>query len=284
MNPTAWLESKNGKKYPLKGASTIGRSSRNTVVLSDEQLSRKHALIQMQGGGEYWLVDLGSSNGTFLNRRRISRPSVLKPGDFIQMGGQGFHFHVVEDQTSCEITQTAMATMLDIQRRPVWLLVVDVIDSSGLAARGNPEVLPVLMGRWFRECREVVEGERGEITQYLGDGFFAYWGDAPGVAGRVLAAARRLDALRARGEPPFRLAVHLGDVVIGGIPTFVDVNLLGPSVNFVFRIEKAAGAAGEGLVCSEMAIRSLGLPTLRSFEVELKGYEGLHRIHVPDLG
>lgn len=237
----------------------------------------------MQGGREYWLVDLGSSNGTFLNKRRVSRPTQLTPGDRIEMGGQEFLFFAEAADDPEREFDTALPTRLDIRHRAIWLMVADVIDSTGQATRVQPEVLPVLMGSWFRDCREAIEGKGGEINQYLGDGFSAFWEDAPGVAGRVLAAIRLMDSIRTREEPPFRLAVHLGDVVIGGIPTFVDVNLLGPSVNFVFRIEKAAGTAGEGLVCSEQAMQRLGVPSLRSFEVELKGYDGKHRVHVPDL-
>jgi pSer/pThr/pTyr-binding forkhead associated (FHA) protein len=58
---------------PEKGKLTIGRGYDNTLVLSDHRISRHHAHIEWQESLEaYVLSDLGSSNGTYLNARKIS--------------------------------------------------------------------------------------------------------------------------------------------------------------------------------------------------------------------
>ena len=62
----AEIRAKNGRTVPVGATCGIGRSSRNDLVLRDDLVSRSHALVHQQGG-EYWLVDLGSSNGTKLN-------------------------------------------------------------------------------------------------------------------------------------------------------------------------------------------------------------------------
>ncbi len=49
-------------------------------------MSRRHALIHLQNIGELWLIDFGSSNGTFLNKRRIHHPIRLRDGDQITIG------------------------------------------------------------------------------------------------------------------------------------------------------------------------------------------------------
>jgi adenylate cyclase len=51
-----------------------------------------HALIQVQNIGEFWLVDLGSSNGTFLNKRRVHQPVRLHDQDKIFIGGRRLFF------------------------------------------------------------------------------------------------------------------------------------------------------------------------------------------------
>jgi hypothetical protein len=58
-----WLET-NGNRHMLHGTCSMGRAAANTLVLDLPKVSRMHALIQVQNIGEFWLVDLGSSNGT----------------------------------------------------------------------------------------------------------------------------------------------------------------------------------------------------------------------------
>src|SRR5579871_6024590 len=71
----------------------IGRTPENAVVLPADHVSRNHAMIQMTDRGEYFLLDLGSSNGTFLNGNRVSVPSLLKDGDQIRIGTSVLSFH-----------------------------------------------------------------------------------------------------------------------------------------------------------------------------------------------
>jgi pSer/pThr/pTyr-binding forkhead associated (FHA) protein len=65
---------------------TIGRAEENDIVLADDgQVSRVHAVLDRLGAG--WSVrDVGSSNGTFLNGKRLSGETRLDPGDEIRLG------------------------------------------------------------------------------------------------------------------------------------------------------------------------------------------------------
>jgi hypothetical protein len=64
---------------------TLGRSRQCDVVLNDANVSRQHAEIRPRGGA-WVLTDLGSTNGSSLNGRRINGPEVVKPGDEIEIG------------------------------------------------------------------------------------------------------------------------------------------------------------------------------------------------------
>jgi hypothetical protein len=64
---------------------TLGRSRQCDVVLDDPNVSRQHAEVRPRGGS-WVLSDLGSTNGSVLNGRRINGPEVLKPGDQIEIG------------------------------------------------------------------------------------------------------------------------------------------------------------------------------------------------------
>src|SRR6266545_1316014 len=64
----------------------IGKAPHNRIVLSDPTVSGTHAMVLARDGG-YNIVDLGSSNGTFVNGRRLGNEShVLQHGDKIQLG------------------------------------------------------------------------------------------------------------------------------------------------------------------------------------------------------
>jgi len=89
----AWLEPSHGGRVPILGTCSIGRLSSNGVVLADERVSRRHALINVQGNREFWLVDLGSGNGTYLNGRRVVQPSRLRDGDKIEIAAFQLLFH-----------------------------------------------------------------------------------------------------------------------------------------------------------------------------------------------
>lgn len=71
--------------YP-DGEAVLGRNSRNRIVISDPFASMEHAAVYMSGG-QCWLEDRDSKNGTFLNEVRIKKPTVLVDGDKIRIGG-----------------------------------------------------------------------------------------------------------------------------------------------------------------------------------------------------
>jgi hypothetical protein len=75
-----------GTSLPLGPAGiVIGRSSACNLVLDDEYTSARHAQIMPAGAG--WVVeDLGSTNGTFVGRERITAPVALGPGTQVRIG------------------------------------------------------------------------------------------------------------------------------------------------------------------------------------------------------
>ncbi len=75
-----------------KARVTIGRATTNDIPLSDGRLSRSHARLEC-APGTCTLVDLGSSNGSYLNGQRVER-MLLQPGDMISLGGSRFRYEL----------------------------------------------------------------------------------------------------------------------------------------------------------------------------------------------
>ncbi len=75
------------REFPLYSATaTIGRESINEIVFDDAEISRRHVRVTHLAG-RFIIEDLGSTNGTFLNGRRIEAPAPLANGDVLDLGG-----------------------------------------------------------------------------------------------------------------------------------------------------------------------------------------------------
>lgn len=80
-----------GDIFALGEGTVIGRSGDCDIVTGDSFTSARHARIFLHGG-QYWLEDLGSKNGTYLNGVKVDVPAVLADGDGIEVGGTIFQF------------------------------------------------------------------------------------------------------------------------------------------------------------------------------------------------
>ena len=272
----AWLEAIDGTRHPIRGSCSLGRTAANAIVLDSPKVSRRHALIHLQNIGELWLIDFGSSNGTFLNKRRIHHPIRLGDGDQITIGDQVFTFRqpiAVSQEYKTELMQR---TLREIGKIPCWLLVTDIRDFTPLIRHMQTEDLDVLLGAWILNCKQIIENQNGIINKYLGDGFLAYWPAAATTSKQMMAVISALKDLQQKGEPQFRLVLHFGPVAIGGVASMGEESLMGDEVNLIFRLERLAGSLGEVCCLSECAHTNLGgLTTTRLLgEFELKGFEG----------
>jgi pSer/pThr/pTyr-binding forkhead associated (FHA) protein len=78
-------ETNKGKTFQLGGELVIGRADKCQLVLDDTYVSQMHARIFSKGDG-VMLEDLGSTNGTYLNRQRVTSPTELQRGDRVKIG------------------------------------------------------------------------------------------------------------------------------------------------------------------------------------------------------
>lgn len=81
VEPTALA----GTAYPLASEMTIGRAPGCTVVIEDQFVSSVHTRV-FQREDKWMVEDLGSTNGTYLNRRKVTGPAIVHKGDRIQVG------------------------------------------------------------------------------------------------------------------------------------------------------------------------------------------------------
>ena len=85
-----------GERIPILGSPClIGRATESNLHFPVPDVSRRHAILALTEGF-WWLMDLGSRSGTWLNGSRLSRATVVKSGDVIGLGAVTFKLHEVK--------------------------------------------------------------------------------------------------------------------------------------------------------------------------------------------
>jgi class 3 adenylate cyclase/tetratricopeptide (TPR) repeat protein len=135
-------------------------------------------------------------------------------------------------------------------RKTVTVLFCDVVGSTELASRSDPEVMRGVMARFYAAVREPVERHGGTVEKVIGDALVAVFGipvvHEDDALRAVRAALEMRDAVRQLGEIQARIGVNTGDVLARDA-TPGESLVVGDAVNVAARLEQAAGP-GEVLV------------------------------------
>lgn len=75
-----------GRRFQVTGEMTIGRAAGCQITLDDTYMSQLHGRVSPAADG-IAVEDLGSTNGTYVNRQRVTAPTIARPGDRVQFGG-----------------------------------------------------------------------------------------------------------------------------------------------------------------------------------------------------
>ena len=74
-----------GERIGVVSGATVGRTTGNVIRLEEDSVSGRHAALHFDGG-RWWVEDLGSTNGTYVNEARVTGRAPLRPGDVVQFG------------------------------------------------------------------------------------------------------------------------------------------------------------------------------------------------------
>jgi len=112
-------------EFALGAKTTLGRHPANSIRIADREVSKEHASIE-RVGNSFLLRDLGSSNGTFVNGRRV-RELRLREGDEISLGNSRLVFHGGDGSGGAAAGVTVVATA---QSAPAFLAQLDQAASN----------------------------------------------------------------------------------------------------------------------------------------------------------
>jgi uncharacterized protein (TIGR02996 family) len=136
---------------------TFGRVDGNHVVLPDRNISRRHARLVIKDG-KYVLVDLKSTNGTYVNGRKLTSPIVVKTTDQIRMGSYSVALEDGEDVATTK--ERPLAPFIPRDR-----IEADLLAAIARQEQGAREIY----ADWLEEHGHAAQAEFVRVQQELAD-------------------------------------------------------------------------------------------------------------------
>ncbi len=242
-----------GEVFPLQDFNLIGRSQDATIRLLDTGVSRQHATIR-RDGRTFWLADLGSANGSYVNEVVVSTARALRHNDHLRFGATVFVFDHGESDITKELsgtrTQVIHTVAMPVKSIKATLLVGDLKDFTAISAQLTAEEVAAMLREWYADCESILKSRGATIDKFIGDGVFAYWPSADDeTRAQATEAARLLSGPPVTPSPTRRwlrenlginvtchVGLNIGSVALGAMGRGVST-AVGEAVNVTFRIE-----------------------------------------------
>lgn len=253
-------------------------------------------MLQCMENGEFYLIDLGSRNGSFVNSRRVSVPVTLQSGDRLTFGQTELEFYCpsIEHNTEPSLgmdSQEFTATATLHVRRLISVMVVDIRDFTVMTRQIDEKVLSEVIGTWFRCAGDIIREYGSWVDKYIGDAVMAVW--IHGVQGvshdemvrisRAVSALHKMTShLHEKYPLPFPLrigaGINTGYAMVGNTGTGdrPDYTALGDTVNAAFRLESSTKQIGLDIALGETTYQYLSDDSqtqFKQYSVSMKGYD-----------
>lgn len=278
-----YSEAGQNRRVDCKDVMIIGREEGSDIVLHDSRVSRRHAMLYRMQEGSYYLVDEGSSNGSYVNAVRIALPTRLKDGDQISIGSMNIQFRQPTAQANDKLRRDARPTTLIVQPSVeiirIVILVADIRGFTRLSESIPMRDLTELMNQWFREATQCIKQRQGVIDKFLGDCVYARWdanNDATGSLMEALDAACELDRITqqihdSRPNLPQALKIGVGiNIGNAALGTEQGRTAIGDAVNLTFRLQEQSKKLGQEILLNRDAYLSLPATLWQGQEQSIK--------------
>ncbi|MEC5126076.1 adenylate/guanylate cyclase domain-containing protein [Verrucomicrobiales bacterium BCK34] len=264
------------REFDLGAVSMIGRSSECQIQIPDPRVSRRHAMIRKQDGG-YYLFDLGSFNGSYLNGSRVTTARQLNDGSTLSFAGHEYSYRQEGSSGATQNLNTlGGSTIAMIRSTPVIILVSDIMGFTALSEAISPDDLAQIMGGWYADCEMIISSAGATVDKFIGDCVLAYWTTvdentlkaALSAAEQLLASSDRIQKAHpevfAEVSRDFKIgvALHTGKVAYGGMSQG-EFTLVGDPVNLTFRLESLTRKLDRPVLASGDFMRAL--PNSRAY-------------------
>jgi len=257
------------KSWRLEGKKTfrIGRSDSNEITLNHTWVSRQHAMIQVEENGAFNALDMGSSNGTFVNGNRVYSPTRLRSGDLLRIGNKitlTFLQNSTVNQPEQEPNEEEK-TVAFMEKEEITILICDIRDFTTLSEEIGDDKISEILKLWTQGTSKIVNQHKGSVDKFIGDAVMAIWSGSNSVQQSVHAAlscaltisefTQKIGSALPDLPRPLTIgaALNTGEAVIGniGVDGNRDYTVIGDVVNIAFRLEGLTEKVGKELLLGQ---------------------------------
>ncbi len=217
-------------------------------------------------------MDMGSSNGTWVNGQRLVRPFPLENGSVIEVGMVKMTFRIAG-------VGGAPTAPMESALLPCWFVSGEA-STLGFRLPAEGDFEKTFEG-WTERCVRIVKACQGVSMRSPEDGFLAFWQEEAGTdkSANVVKALLALRSLQGSTEE-LRFAVHYSEVEMR-VSASGEVRPVGAEVIHVFQLQKLIRTIGVNIVLSDAAAINLreSLPIRPLTTQELRGHRGNGQFH-----
>jgi pSer/pThr/pTyr-binding forkhead associated (FHA) protein len=272
-----------GEAILLEASYLIGRSVQCDLILTDSKISRTHISIIPDKLGNWWLMDLGSTNGTFINYKKISQPYILKNLDRIGIGDEQFSVLIEKDDTAEKIINPPILESEEkISSEPYYFLSIQVSGCYRIAKEyEEEEEITKIIKVWQKGLEKIINKSRGEIAMISRTGLMAVWEEKDIKAADLFEVIQEIQKDNVTAEFQYRISVHQGRMKIGENADNGYERLIGEDIQFCYQMSQSLLDFGNRVFYSSSVAKSLTGYHLKLFgELPLLGIQGSHQFFI----
>ena len=162
INQPTLINQKTGDVILLKQSITIGRKGSNSIIITnDAKISREHAKIFWQYDS-FVIEDLGSANGSYVNKERLTEIRILENNDIVQLGRTQFKIQIPSGFSEKE-TFVGLSADEDFNESPT----IFVGDEDNLPTHPVQSSLPVSLPQETNDIHDIQPTSTSSVSSWM---------------------------------------------------------------------------------------------------------------------
>ena len=244
-------------RVELEDSISIGRDKNSELHIMESTVSRNHAIIK-KIANRFYIIDSGSSNGTYKDGKRVHSPVLLDNKSIIQCGNAQMVFYdvVINDEDEDDATMISFSSNFVVDS---IVLVADIKGYTSFSESINIQKVSKMMSCWFKDIEKCIEDNNGYVDSFIGDCVYARWdiNDDKNLARNILQTTYEMNKITrdisskiTDGTNILNICAGLynGEVIVGAETNNTG---LGDTVNTAFRLESKTRELGTDVIISK---------------------------------